>query len=166
MTRVNVSLASVDTKRRCGKPNCKTGSHTFNRHHRKHQGMWLGIWQRRRRGEAEWKKFVDRYYQFHPEDWSYVCEHHHAEIHQIYDFIIQLHRDLLRKNLVDYTWAEAHELMDKLEQAFWEWYPQESPGIRSEAFRRNRLTKARPDESEHSGRLHKRSRSRGHGRHR
>lgn len=147
MVRVSVRLDCVDTQKRCGKPNCNTGSHTFHRHHRRHEGMWLGIWAMRRRGEPKWYKFIDRYRSFLARDWEPLCDHHHAEIHQEYDQIIQLDREFRQKSLSEYSWRDARDLMSKLEKYFWEWYKRETPGIRSDAFRRNRLTKARPNAS-------------------
>lgn len=129
---------------RCSKPECETGNVRIQRHHCRHQAMWLGIWASRRAGEKKWRDFVDRYWDFKEKDCVTLCADHHAEIHQIYDRII--YRDLLvtLRPLAHYTWKQAEMLMDKLENACEEWLDKPSPGIRSEDFSKNRKTKRRP----------------------
>jgi hypothetical protein len=129
-----ISLRGVKVLRGCGKPNCQTGSHSLNRHHKKHEAMWLGIWASRRRGEPEWHDFVTRYHEFHEDDICHVCVSHHAEIHVIYDQIIKQDIALRAKPLSKYMWSDAKELMDKLEKACLKWMKAETPGISSELY--------------------------------
>lgn len=131
---MKISLKGVKVFRGCSKPNCRTGSTTINRHHRKHEAMWLGIWASRRKGEPEWKEFVDRYWQFLEEDIEVICVSHHAEIHVIYDEIIKSDLGMRSKPLSKYTWDEAHELMTKLDKACHKWIKNDTPGISSELY--------------------------------
>ena len=138
MARVRANLSKVRTSstrpRGCVKPKCKTGSRSLNRHHVRHQGMWLGVWAGRRRGEPRWIEFVKRYWSFHRDDVRYLCANHHAEIHSIYDDIIAEDRAKVGKPLYDYSWKQAEALMDKLEAAFNVWIRLESRGISSKNY--------------------------------
>lgn len=114
----------------CAKPGCNSPSgRSLERHHKRHQAMWLGIWASRRHGETKWNQFVDRYWQFHEEDIVKLCDHHHAEIHLIYDKLIKSDRLKLDRSLAKYTWTQAETLMDKLEETCDEWLEKETPGI-------------------------------------
>ena len=94
--------------------------------------MWFGVWAKRRAGDPDWKAFMNRYYLFLEEDIVILCADHHAEIHKIYDKIIQQHKKRLKKPLYRYTWREANDLMAKLEQACSEWLAIETPGYSHE----------------------------------
>jgi hypothetical protein len=111
----------------------------MNRHHKRHQAMWLGIWSGRRKGEDRWERFVARYKAFLPEDWVRVCIRHHAEIHVIYDGIIEADKTKVGRPLSDYTWTQAEALMDKLEAACLRWLKMQSPGVDAADFERRRL---------------------------
>lgn len=91
--------------------------------------MWLGVWRRRRAGERKYEEFVRRYWDFLKEDIEYLCDRHHAEIHEIYDEIIRRDRNSVGRPLSQYSWVQAETLMDKLESAFFEWIGEETPGI-------------------------------------
>lgn len=96
--------------------------------------MWLGIWASRRRGEPRWEKFKARYYEYHPDDCVTICVSHHAEIHAIYDRIIQEDTARLGKSLGKYSWIEAERLMDLLEQACRQWEGMRTPGLDSRLY--------------------------------
>jgi NurA-like 5'-3' nuclease len=100
--------------------------------------MWLYIWASRRRGELRWEKFVERYYKFLPEDVVLICDSHHAEIHSIYDTIINEDRASTRISFSKYSWTQAERLMEKLTQVCNEWLTKVTPGIDSETFRDTR----------------------------
>jgi hypothetical protein len=133
-----ISLRGVRVLRGCEKPNCSTGVSTLNRHHKRHEAMWRGVWSKRRRGEPAWDKFLKRYFEFRPEDTVVVCESHHAEIHVLYDQIIKADRDERGKNLSQYSWSEARQLMTRLEDCCLEWLDYISPGISSELYGRTK----------------------------
>lgn len=105
--------------------------------------MWLGIWASRRRDEFEFREFVDKYNAFLEEDIVYICDMHHAEVHVLYDEIIQAHRERSGKPLYKYTWIEAEELMDQLEEACILWLGKESPGFSTTALRKARSAQRR-----------------------
>lgn len=96
--------------------------------------MWLGIWASRRRGEPRWEKFKTRYYEYREEDCVLICVSHHAEIHAIYDRIIQEDLTKVGKPLWKYSWIEAEKLMDKLEMACRQWERMRTPGINSSLY--------------------------------
>lgn len=114
---------------RCIKPHCGTRSLNINRHHKRHQFMFLSSFVRTRKRQAEYKAFVKRYYEFRKEDVADVCSWHHAEVHILYDRIIQQDIKRVGKPLRNYSWAQANALMDKLEACFEEWAKIESSGI-------------------------------------
>lgn len=90
--------------------------------------MFVSAFVRRRMRETVYRKFVERYYEFRKEDTAEVCLHHHAEIHLIYDKIIRQDLKRTRKALRNYSWNQANKLMDRLEEAFKEWFVKETPG--------------------------------------
>ena len=100
--------------------------------------MWLGVWAGKRAGEERWKKFVRRYWSYHPDDCRNLCVNHHAEIHSIYDDIIAEDLAKTGRRLVDYTWSMADKLMDKLEAAFNVWIKIQSKGISSKSYGKNK----------------------------
>lgn len=91
--------------------------------------------------ETKYRSFVDRYYEFREEDIVDVCESHHAEIHEIYDKIIQ--RDLRRTGvpLRNYTWTMAENLMERLITRCNQWLDEETPGSRHGINGRKRKSK-------------------------
>jgi len=95
--------------------------------------MWLNAWAHRS-GQERWEEFRRRYYEFRPEDVVRICRNHHAEIHSIYDKIIQDDTAKLQRPLYKYTWAQGHRLMQKLEIACSQWLTQETPGIDSQVY--------------------------------
>lgn len=134
MPRVGVSLR-LAPKMACSKPGCAR-TRKLQRHHYKHEAMFLGVWSGVRRKERRWQEFVARYYQFLPQDVVRICDSHHAEIHAIYDQIIA--EDLARtgQRLEQYTWAQAERLMNKLKAACKEWLKKKTPGISSTRYAR------------------------------
>jgi hypothetical protein len=135
MSRLHVSLSDVPSEVRCVKPGCTVASHTrLQRHHKRHQAMWLSIWAGRRRSENRWRSFVERYHQFLTEDVVLICDSHHAEIHSIYDRLISQDRAKTKIPFAKYSWRQADHLMDKLEKACVDWLARETPGIDSEVF--------------------------------
>lgn len=100
--------------------------------------MWLGIWASVRKGEPDYLAFIERYNQFLEEDVVYICEHHHAEIHVLYDDVIREHKKHTGKPLYKYTWTEANDLMDKLEEACILWLSKETAGFSSDVLRKKR----------------------------
>ena len=100
--------------------------------------MWLGIWASRRKGEPKWEKFKTRYFEFHPADCVLLCPNHHAEIHKLYDEIIQADRKFTQRPLSKYTWKQAEILMNKLSNKCDEWLEIETPGISYEKFAETR----------------------------
>lgn len=131
-------LSSIESLRGCPKPNCSTGSDTLERHHRRHEAMWLAVWRSKRKGEQRFIRFVGRYKRFDPRDVTRICDWHHAEIHSIYDEIIQADMRMRSKRLQDYSWDEANELMSKLERRFWTWLGEPSPGLSPRKLRAQR----------------------------
>lgn len=117
------------------KPNCKA-SYILQRHHIRHQAMWLGVWAGRRKGEKKYNDFINRYYEFHPLDCADLCDSHHAEIHKAYDEIIAQDIAELGVPMSKFSWDQAHRLMDKLEKHFWEWVATKTPGISSKNYGR------------------------------
>lgn len=133
--KVSARLAQAGCRKRgciarCGHP---------ARHHIRHQAMWIGCWGRRRSNEPRWQHFVTRYYCFRSEDVVTLGANHHAEIHILYDIIIDQHRTILRKHLSEYTWAEAEHLMDCFERAFNVWLSTPTPGFSTQLFNRLNL---------------------------
>jgi transposase-like protein len=129
-----LNLRGVKVLRGCTKPNCQTGSYTLNRHHKKHEAMWRGIWAARRRGEPAWEAFLKRYHEYRAEDIVLICVSHHAEIHAIYDQIIRQHIQLVGKSLAKFSWTEARALMAELEKTCMKWLREETPGISSKKY--------------------------------
>lgn len=119
-------LSGVSTTARCTKPSCKL--RTLNRHHKRHEYMFVSSFVRRRMRETVYRAFVKRYYEFRKEDVSYICLHHHAEIHLMYDKIIRKDLRSTHKALRNYSWNQANHLMDKLEAAFNDWIEKVTPG--------------------------------------
>lgn len=106
--------------------------------------MWFGVWAKKRGAfllkdgrprflagvQERWRKFVERYYKFLRSDTVVICDKHHAEIHFIYDKIIEKHKQKLGKGLSAYSWAEAEDLMDQLETACMQWLAKRTPGMK------------------------------------
>lgn len=123
-------LSGVDsTTGECAKLDCNSGSRTLHRHHRKHQAMWIGVWRVRRAGEEKFLKFCYNYHAFLRKDWDRICDRHHAEIHLIYDMIIQQDVARVGRPLAHYSWAQAEKLMAKLEATCVEWLKKDTPGL-------------------------------------
>lgn len=91
--------------------------------------MWIGVWRSRRRGEKKFEDFCKRYRAFMAEDVEYICDKHHAEIHEVYDKIIAEDKKRTGLPLSKYSWVQANKLMDKLERAFSRWLSTQTPGI-------------------------------------
>lgn len=129
--QLGASLAEVKTAG-CAKPGCK--GRILQRHHKRHQAIWLGIWASKRRTEAKWKKFVHDYHAFLEADCVRICDVHHAEIHMLYDVIIQQDQDRTKRRLEDYTWKQADKLMAKLVSVCDRWLQVESKGLSSRVY--------------------------------
>lgn len=125
MARVDASSGA------CAKLNCCTDSRTLHRHHRRHQAVWIGVWFSRRKGEEKFEEFKQRYYAFLPEDWTRLCENHHAEIHLVYDLVIRQDRKKIGRTLSRYSWTQAEKLMDRFEAVCVEWLKKDTPGVSS-----------------------------------
>lgn len=104
--------------------------------------MWLGVWAGRRRGELKWEAFFERYHEFRDEDCRDLCANHHAEIHAIYDKLINEDKAVTGRPLSQYTWTQAERLMDKLEAAFHEWVLTVTPGIDSAKYGKQKRQRA------------------------
>lgn len=132
-------LGAVPSDVRCTKAGCTVSdTRRLQRHHVRHQAMWLGIWAGRRRGEPRFVELQERYAQFRAEDVALLHDDHHAEIHSIYDQIINADKKRLGIALYHYTWKQAEALMDKLEAAFNEWVGRETPGVNQKDYGRTR----------------------------
>ena len=130
MSKVGRSLSNVNARKRsCRKPGCRSGSYKISRHHKGHQFMFVSSFVRTRYGDPRYKDFVEKYYQFRLEDIVDICDHHHMEIHVIYDRIIQ--RDMIKtgRHLRNYSWVQATTLMKKLEKRCERWLKENTPGI-------------------------------------
>lgn len=139
VSRLHVPLTNVPSEVRCAKPGCQEASHAhLQRHHKGHQAMWLGIWASRRRGETKFADFVIRYHLFLPADVVLICDSHHAEIHSIYDKIINEDRARTGASFSRYSWRQAEMLMAKLIVACDDWLEKESPGLDSNRFSETR----------------------------
>jgi hypothetical protein len=119
--------------RACAKPRCEWLGASLHRHHRKHEALWLAPWARRQ-SEVQWRAFVRRYKEFRPEDVVLICEHHHAEIHSIYDQIIADDCAKTGLPLYLYSWKQGRVLMRRLEEACKEWLQHPTSGIDSKIY--------------------------------
>jgi len=130
MALLPLSLRNIDSRRvgGCQKLEC-VASGILHRHHTRHEAMWFGIWSGRRRGEKKWDTFRERYHKFLPQDCVILCPNHHAEIHAIYDQIIQEDKNETGRNLASYSWRQAEVLMSKLSEECYLWLKTETPGI-------------------------------------
>lgn len=97
--------------------------------------MWLGIWASR--PAIRYEEFRKRYYRFHPNDTVLLCSYHHAEIHALYDIIIQRSKKA-HGRLYLFTWKQAHKLMAELSDACDVWLKKRTPGISSATLTRKR----------------------------
>ena len=100
--------------------------------------MWFGVWDKRRREEERFVAFVRRYHEYRSEDIGLLCAPHHAEVHLLYDRIIQVDRRRTGRPLARYTWAMAEHLMAELVQAYNTWLQRETPGVSEEELHRRR----------------------------
>ena len=114
--KITVSTKDIP---RCSKKGC-TYRGPLDRHHLKHEMMFIKIWEAWRGGRT-YRKLLRRYQEFNPKDWRYLCRGHHGEIHEIYDGIIQRDRGRRVKFLSSYTWVEARKLMAQLKKAYFAW---------------------------------------------
>lgn len=67
---------------------------------------------------------------------------HHAEVHVLYDIIIEEHKKLAGIGLRHYTWEMAEDLMKRLEQAYNRWVKIPTPGFAPQLYnyvKKNRL---------------------------
>lgn len=130
----------------CAKPSCGNRA-AIHRHHRSHEALWFGPFAHRA-GEPKWQQFCDRYHEFREEDIVRICAAHHAEIHSIYDQIIQEDQAKTGLQLYLYKWKQAEILMRKLRAACAVWLQQQTPGIdgdvyeKTKALRRSLAAKA------------------------
>lgn len=125
MVKLRVKVDEVG----CRKPGCKRRLTIPQRHHRRHQLAFVLAFQRVGMSGKRFKEFCDRYHSFHPDDLVDLCEWHHAEIHAIYDEIIDRDIQHRRKTLGSYSWKQAESLMKKLEKACLDWEKKKTPGI-------------------------------------
>ena len=123
---LGVDLTKVKTK--CRKKRCRTGDFVLHRHHKGHQYAIVMAFARRRKREAKYRKFVKRYFEYHPDDIEHVCSSHHREIHEIYTEIVYATCCALEKTLEDFTWAEAEALMSRLISRCNQWLDTQTPG--------------------------------------
>lgn len=96
----------------CEKLGCRT-QRGLQRHHRRHEKLFIGqfAW---RSAEPGYQRFVTRYWLFRRRDIVYLCAVHHLAIHEIYYRIMRRDWRRKKKGLYEYTWDEAHVLMDRL----------------------------------------------------
>lgn len=111
----------------CRKPSC-THRAPINRHHRAHEALWLTSWAHRHK-EPKFQEFVRRYYEFREEDIVRICMPHHAEIHSIYERIVEEDRLRTGRPLYMYSWAQMRRLSIALRDACARWLLEETPGI-------------------------------------
>jgi len=138
--KLTIALSGVSADG-CVKPEC--GLRTpLNRHHKRHEALWFNAWAHRQH-EPKWQEFVKRYHEFRPEDTVVICLRHHAEIHSMYDRIIQEDRKLLGLPLYRYSWKQGTRLMDKLEAVCEEWLKQKTKGIDSAQYDRTKKLRRR-----------------------
>lgn len=116
----------------CTKPNCGHRA-ALNRHHRGHEALWFGPFAHRAT-EAKWQLFIERYKAFREEDIVRICIFHHAEIHSIYDKIINEDIQITGLALYLYSWRQAEALMRKLRRACAEWLKRETPGLDPDSY--------------------------------
>src|SRR5215204_1003733 len=129
MVKPAIGLAGL---RGCSKPNCRLRA-PLNRHHRRHEAIWLSAWAHRR-GEPKYREMVARYWEFRSEDIVVICLNHHAEIHMTYDTIIAEDMAKTGLPLYLYSWRQAKILMDKLDTACALWLLAETPGVDSRIY--------------------------------
>lgn len=139
MARISLP-ESLPSEAVCAKPQC--GVDRLQRHHRAHEALWFGVWAQKRAREKKWKAFIKRYHEFRIEDTVLLCERHHAEIHSIYDRIIEQEKLRVGRVLHWFTWPEAEALMQKLKEACDEWIVRETPGMAPGELKHRRYWRA------------------------
>ena len=116
----------------------------LHRHHLGHEHMWLTVWQWRIE-QPKFIAFAKRYYEYREGDIVRICSSHHREIHEIYDGIIQRHIASRGVSLREYTWGDAHDLMNQLRQRCRKWLKRQTPGC-AEPWPSNGATKRKAKE--------------------
>lgn len=115
-------------KTRCGKKRCRTRDFVLHRHHKGHQFAFVKAFMSRRQ-QPRYLRFVERYFEYRPEDVVHVCSSHHREIHEIYDPIIQ---EFKRQHGIEYlsecSWKMAEDLMGQLITRCNKWLNRSTPG--------------------------------------
>jgi hypothetical protein len=92
----------------------------LDRHHVRSQKMWITIF-RDKSPALEYREFVQRYYEFHPDDICRLCREHHEEVHDLYWNVVEKHKRKLGIPLYWMTWKQAEIIMADLEKTFWAW---------------------------------------------
>lgn len=124
----------------CAKPGCSNPR--LQRHHKKHEYIWVAVWVKRRMGEPRFQAFSRRYWSFDDRDIVRICARHHVEVHAAYTRIIDQH---IVKNsnplLHTWTWKEADALMKDLEEYCDKWLKKKTPGLNTKSYKRKRRKK-------------------------
>lgn len=130
--KINLKLSEVG----CRKPGCARKLDRTARHHRRCETMFIRAFAKvsikfpkPKSKSKTYKKLKSRYESFDTRDIIVLCDHHHCEIHLIYDEIILTSKIRLQKlGLAEYTWTQAYALMSDLRKTCYEWEVRETPG--------------------------------------
>lgn len=95
--------------------------------------MWVRHFAHKRR-RPTYRRYALRYAEFHPQDVVAICSWHHEEIHLLYLSIINKHRDRNLVPLRDWTWEQAHALIDELVDFCDRWLKKDTPGVHPVKF--------------------------------
>jgi hypothetical protein len=129
------ALVKIDlTESGCRKPGCKHRFSRPNRHHKRHEKMFINHWATLPNPDSEIRRALNilraRYYQFRPCDTEIICEWHHVEIHKRYMGVIEWHKNLIGvRYLRNYSVRQAASLMRELKKEFQKWIKEKTPGI-------------------------------------
>lgn len=144
-------LSGVDLRKvrvKCSKLRCRTGDFVLHRHHKGHQFAFVKAFQSRHQ-QPRYRRFVERYFQYHEDDVVLVCSKHHREIHFIYDEIIQSFKHSHElEALAECSWKQAEELMSDLVSRCNQWLRRETPGS-DRPWPSNGNTKRKAEDAKH-----------------
>ena len=99
---------------------CKKVRPPLQRHHIAHESMFVEAFEETRGRELAYRVFVARYKSFHPDDWVYLCDSCHEEIHVLYYSVGTPYR-AQHGPFRHMNWAEARELMGLFANLYHEW---------------------------------------------
>ena len=107
----------------CSRASCRSIQHPIDRHHVRHQKLFVTQFAKhsKHRAHSKFKRFRRRYEKFEPEDIRLLCRDCHSEIHEEYLYLTMDAEQQFDKYAMDFTWAQARILMDRFEAFFHKW---------------------------------------------